>query len=202
MRMRPDPPTDRLPTPNPWSRAFFGLALILLAACNHKSATRPATLAPEPDVPAARKSDAPAQNQDAPPSQENGDMQPQMNLPRTSVTLTMPDGRRITLVAQKAVTEAQKAKGLMFRSSLPESEGMLFLYDHEEELGFYMANCYLSLDMIFMNRDKVVVGIVKRAKPMDPTVLSIGKPSQYVLEVNGGFTDRHVVEPGTRVAWE
>lgn len=129
-------------------------------------------------------------------------MQPQMNLPRTGVTLTTPDQRRITLVAQKATTEAQKAKGLMYRSSLPESEGMLFLYDHEEELGFYMANCYISLDMIFLNRDKVVVGVIKRAKPMDPTVLSIGKPSQYVLEVNGGFTDRHGVELGTRITWE
>jgi uncharacterized membrane protein (UPF0127 family) len=37
---------------------------------------------------------------------------------------------------------------------------------------------------------------------MDPTVLSIGKPSQYVLEVNGGFTDRHSVELGTRITWE
>lgn len=184
--MRPDPLTDRLPTP--WRHTFRGLALVLLiVACNHKSSTRPATLAPEPDPP---------------PAQENQDMQPQMNLPRTSVTLTMPDGRRITLVAQKAITEAQKGKGLMYRSALPESEGMLFLYDHEEELGFYMANCYISLDMIFMNRDKVVIGIVKHAKPLDPTVLSIGKPSQYVLEVNGGFTDRHNVEIGTRIAWE
>jgi uncharacterized membrane protein (UPF0127 family) len=79
---------------------------------------------------------------------------------------------------------------------------MLFPYDHEEELGFYMANCYISLDMIFMNRDKVVIGIVKRAKPMDPTVLSIGKPSQYVLEVNGGFTDRHAIAVGTRLTWD
>lgn len=195
MRMRPAPPTDRPPTRKSWRRAFWGLALGLLAACNHKSSTRPATLAPEPDAPTAQRADAPM-------ARENGDMQPQMNLPRASVTLTLPDGRRITLVAQKAVTEAEKAKGLMYRSSLPESEGMLFLYDHEEELGFYMANCYISLDMIFMNRDKVVVGIVKRAKPMDPTVLSIGKPSQYVLEVNGGFTDRHSVVPGTRIAWE
>jgi len=185
--MRPDPPNDRLTTSTPWRRAFWGLALVLLVACNHKSSTRPATLAPEPDPP---------------PAQENHDMQPQLNLPRASVTLITPDGRRITLVAQKAVTEAQKAKGLMFRSSMPESEGMLFLYDHEEELGFYMANCTISLDMIFMNWDRVVIGIVKRARPMDPTVLSIGKPSQYVLEVNGGFTDRHSVELGTRITWE
>jgi len=128
--------------------------------------------------------------------------QPQLHLPRTSVTLTTPAGRQMTLIAQLAASEKEKAKGLMYRSALPEAEGMLFLYDQEEELGFYMANCYISLDMIFMNRDKVVIGIMKFAKPMDPTVLTIGKPSQYVLEVNGGFTDRHEIVVGTRVTWD
>ena len=108
----------------------------------------------------------------------------------------------MTVVAQMAVSEAEKAKGLMYRTSMPESEGMLFLYDHEEELGFYMANCIISLDMIFMDRNKVVTGIIKSARPMDPTILTIGKPSQYVLEVNGGFADRHGIVPGTRVFWD
>lgn len=163
------------------------LLVLALAACNPKSSTRPATLGPETD---------------ARPTQEDGEMQPQMNLPRTSVTLVTPDGRTVSIMAQKAATEPQKAKGLMFRASLPESEGMLFLYDHEEELGFYMANCYLPLDMIFMNRERVVLGVIKHARPMDPTVLSIGRPSQYVLEVNGGFTDRHGIVPGTRITWD
>lgn len=128
-------------------------------------------------------------------------MQPQMNLPRTSVTLKTPDGRTLTLEAQIASTNEQKAKGLMFRKQLPESEGMLFTYDHEEELGFYMANCFISLDMIFMDRNRVVVGVIERAKPMDPTVLSIERPSQYVLEVNAGFAQRHRIVPGTQIFW-
>jgi uncharacterized membrane protein (UPF0127 family) len=128
-------------------------------------------------------------------------MQPQMNLPRTTVTIKTPDGRTLTLEAQIASTTEQKAKGLMFRRHLPESEGMLFTYDHEEELGFYMANCFISLDMIFMNRKREVVGIIENAKPMDPTVLSIGRPSQYVLEVNAGFAKRHRIESGNRLFW-
>ena len=167
-----------------FGRWMFFLTLI---SCNHQN-TRPAVL--------------PADTEKAPPSQEDPDMKPQLNLPRTSVTLTTPAGRKMTLIAQLAASEKEKAKGLMYRSSLPESEGMLFLYDHEEELGFYMANCYISLDMIFLDKDKVAIGVVKFARPMDPTVLTIGKPSQYVLEVNGGFTDRHEIVVGTRIVWD
>ncbi len=156
------------------------------AACNSRAA-RPVQMPPENPEPAAVPED---------------DMkQPQMNLPRTLVTLRTPDGRVLTLEAQVASTPPQQAKGLMFRRHLPESEGMLFVYDREEELGFYMANCFISLDMIFMDRDRVVVGVIERAKPMDPTILSIGRPSQYVLEVNGGFAERHGIVPGTRITW-
>ena len=191
--MRPDfPPSPSLSaTPKPAQIAGRVLIWLLFSlaffACSQKT-TRPAVL--------------PGEAEKAPTTQEDPDMQPQMHLPRTSVTLTTPAGRKMTLIAQLAASEKEKAKGLMYRSNLPESEGMLFLYDHEEELGFYMANCYISLDMIFMDRDKVVLGIVKYAKPMDPTVLTIGKPSQYVLEVNGGFTDRHEIVVGTRIAWD
>ncbi len=129
-------------------------------------------------------------------------MKPQLHLPRTSVTLKTPDGRMLSIDAQVAVSEEEKAIGLMYRSFMPESEGMLFLYDHEEELGFYMANCLISLDMIFMDGNKKVIGIIKNARPMDPTVLSIGRPSQYVLEVNGGFSDRHRITEGTQAAWK
>ncbi|MBU1069528.1 DUF192 domain-containing protein [Myxococcota bacterium] len=186
--MKPDSPPS-LAWARLWLRtAGWLLCALVLASCNHKT-TRPAVLPAETEKAASA-------------APEESDMQPQMNLAKTSVTLTTPDGRQMTLIAQIASSEPEKAKGLMYRSSLPESEGMLFPYDHEEELGFYMANCYISLDMIFMNRDKVVIGIMKRAKPMDPTVLTIGKPSQYVLEVNGGFTDRHNIAVGTRLAWD
>lgn len=135
------------------------------------------------------------------PQLEDSTIQPQMNLPRTLVTIKTPDKRMITLEAQIASTPEQKAKGLMFRKHMPESEGMLFIYDHEEELGFYMANCFISLDMIFMDRNREVVGIIENAKPMDPTVLSIGRPSQYVLEVNAGFVQRHHITQKTRIFW-
>lgn len=126
---------------------------------------------------------------------------PQMNLPRTVVTIEVPGRKRLVIEAQVALTEAQQAKGLMFRKRLPQDEGMLFLYDSERELGFYMANCFISLDMIFLDRNKRVVGIIKNAVPMDRTIRSIGRPSQYVLEVNGGFADKHGIAKGTRITW-
>ncbi len=126
---------------------------------------------------------------------------PQLNLPRTIVTISTPGKKRVVIEAQVALTLAQQAKGLMFRRTLPQDEGMLFIYDNERELGFYMANCYLPLDMIFLDRDRKVVGIIKEAVPMDRTIRSIGRPAQYVLEVNGGFTSRHGIGVGTEISW-
>ena len=127
---------------------------------------------------------------------------PQLNLKTTTVEIPLSSKKKIILKAQIAETEAQQAKGLMFRKYLPESEGMLFVYNKPSLLGFYMANCYIYLDMIFMDSDKKIIGFLKNQKPMDSTVRDIGKPSQYVLEVNGGFVDRHHIKTGIRLHWE
>ncbi|MBU1239503.1 DUF192 domain-containing protein [Myxococcota bacterium] len=131
----------------------------------------------------------------------NNMAEPQMNLPRTLVTIRRPGAKEINLEVQVAVSQKEQAKGLMFRRHLPQSEGMLFVYHKEQELGFYMANCFISLDMIFMDKDQKVVGTIENARPMDETVRSIGRPSQYVLEVNGGFAARHHITNGTVITW-
>ena len=117
------------------------------------------------------------------------------------VTIQRPGQKALILEVQVASTIAEKAKGLMFRKHLPQSEGMLFIFKAERELGFYMANCFIPLDMIFMNKDHKVVGILPNARPGDVTTRSIGKPSQFVLEVNGGFAAKHQITEGTIITW-
>jgi len=133
--------------------------------------------------------------------EKNTMAEPQMNLPRTLVTIKRPGAKDIVVEAQVAVSQAEQAKGLMFRRHLPQGEGMLFVYDQDQELGFYMANCFISLDMIFMDGANKVVGILANARPGDETVRSIGRPSRYVLEVNGGFAARHGIGIGTVITW-
>jgi uncharacterized membrane protein (UPF0127 family) len=135
-------------------------------------------------------------------SNRSDEMKPQLNLPVTVVTIKLNSGKKLFIQAQVAQIESEKSKGLMYRKSLPQNEGMLFVYKNENDLGFYMANCFISLDMIFLNSQKKVIGIIKNAVPFDQTVRSIGKPSQYVLEVNGGFSDSHNIMNGTQITWK
>lgn len=98
-----------------------------------------------------------------------------------------------------ARTPDARARGLMFRTELAPDRGMLFLFENEEPLSFYMRNTLIPLDMIFIGADRRIVGIVHRAEPRTLTSRSVGKPSQYVLEINGGLAQKHGIRAGQRV---
>ncbi|MGM0597890.1 MAG: DUF192 domain-containing protein [Myxococcota bacterium] len=125
----------------------------------------------------------------------------QKKLPRKVIHIYPAKGKRISLEVQIATTPQQKQKGLMFRKKLPQGEGMLFVYRNEQKLGFYMANCYIHLDLIFLDKNKKIVDIIRNAKPMDKTVLVPRQTSQYVIEVNGGFCKKHNIQINDLVKW-
>ena len=81
-----------------------------------------------------------------------------------------------------AETEEEKEKGLMHVKSLPEDEGMLFIYDKPQTVGFWMKNTLIPLDIIFIDEDYEVISVYK-ANPNDETVVE-EDDVQFVLEVN------------------
>lgn len=89
--------------------------------------------------------------------------------------------------------------GLAHRTELPADHGMFFVLGAEDDWAFWMCNTRFPLDMIFINAIGDVVGIVKHAQPYDETPRSVGAPSAFVLEVNGGWADLHGVEIGAKV---
>lgn len=91
------------------------------------------------------------------------------------------------------------AKGLMYRDSLADGDGMLFVFDDTAEHAFWMKNTFIPLDMLFIGPDRQVVGIVPEAVPQSTRSLSVGRPSRWVLEVPGGWAARHGVAAGSRV---
>ena len=94
--------------------------------------------------------------------------------------------------------EEERREGLMYRQSLEENSGMLFLYESERELSFWMKNTFIPLDIIFINSDFEIVDI-HHAVPCraDPCPQYVSKlPAQYVLEVNGGFAEKKGIEEG------
>ena len=81
-----------------------------------------------------------------------------------------------------ADTHEKQEKGLMGRESLPENQGMLFIYDEPQDLSYWMKNTLISLDIIFIDDDMEVVS-VKQGQPMSEEPIT-ENDVQYVLEVN------------------
>jgi len=64
-----------------------------------------------------------------------------------------------------------------------------------------MRNTLIPLDIIFINKDKEIVTIHKNTKVLSTQSYPSSAPSIYVLEVNGGFTDRHNIQEGNKIFW-
>ncbi len=87
----------------------------------------------------------------------------------------------------------------MNRTSLGANNGMLFVFAESEQQSFWMRNTFLPLDMVFIKSDRRVLGVVRNATPMTDDPRQVEGESQYVLEVNAGFTERHHIDRGTLV---
>jgi len=98
-----------------------------------------------------------------------------------------------------ANTPNERERGLMYETKLAEDEGMLFVFPTEQEHPFWMKNTPLSLDMIFLNAAKEVVGVVTDAPPFSESQLTVKKPSLYTIELRAGSVKRLGVREGNRV---
>jgi uncharacterized protein len=107
------------------------------------------------------------------------------------------DGARRAAVRVEIVdTPASREYGLMYRKHLDEDAGMIFVFKAPQHQEFWMKNTIIPLDMIFADSTGKIVGVARKAEPFSETIDSVEGDSQYVLEVNGGFCERHGVKPG------
>lgn len=83
----------------------------------------------------------------------------------------------------------QRETGLMYRESMEDDEGMLFIFENEELRGFYMKNTHIPLDLIFLNSQNKIVSITRNAKPQSLETIPSEVPAQYVLEINAGLSE-------------
>ena len=89
----------------------------------------------------------------------------------------------------------------MFRESLEDNRGMLFIYDFDGEYNFWMKNTLIPLDIIWINSEKEVVYIEYSAQPCQEICESInpGKDAKYILEINGGKANEIGLEIGDKI---
>jgi uncharacterized protein len=111
-------------------------------------------------------------------------------------------GERHAVRVELARTDAERARGLMHRRSLADDAGMLFLFDETTEHSFWMKDTPLPLDIVFIGEDGRIVGVIERAEPRTTSPRTVGVPSRYVLEVNGGWTRARGIARGDRVRFE
>jgi uncharacterized protein len=100
-----------------------------------------------------------------------------------------------------ATTQQEQALGLMFRRSLPENAGMLFLYDPPQPAAMWMKNTLIPLDMVFIAPDGRVLRIESNAEPLSTTVIPSEGDISAVLELNGGEADKIGLRRGDRVIY-
>jgi hypothetical protein len=106
-----------------------------------------------------------------------------------------------------ANTKKKRSKGLMYRESLGENEGMLFIFPYEGIHPFWMANTFIPLDILWINSSMEIVYIEENVPPCTKTgrlqsLCPSYKPegyAKYVLEVNGGWSSGNDVVEGTIV---
>ncbi|QFR32252.1 DUF192 domain-containing protein [Ancylobacter sp. TS-1] len=98
-----------------------------------------------------------------------------------------------------AVTPAERAKGLMYRTELAAGSGMLFDFGVEQPVYMWMKNTYISLDMVFIRADGRVASIATDTVPLSTATISSGVPVKAVLELPAGTAKALGIAVGDRV---
>ncbi len=101
-----------------------------------------------------------------------------------------------------ALDDEHRAFGLMYRNSLPEMNGMLFIYDRERELAMWMKNTFIPLDILFIDDEGKIITIAKSTQPRSLDRISSKGLAKAVLELNGGLTDKLGIMVGDEIIYE
>jgi uncharacterized protein len=119
-----------------------------------------------------------------------------------SLSFIAPDGTpRARISVEIAEDEVSRTQGLMGRQQMAEQQGMLFIFPDEQYRSFWMVNTPLSLDIMYVNKEKEIVTIQRNTVPFSEESIPSTAPATYVIEVNAGFADRHGISEGDRVQW-
>jgi uncharacterized membrane protein (UPF0127 family) len=116
-----------------------------------------------------------------------------------TVTIHTSSGEGVKVRVEIADNASEHARGLMYRTTLAENRGMLFIFEGEQKPSFWMKNTLIPLSIAFIGSEGRIVDI-QDMKPLDddpPSYVS-ARPAQYALEVNQGFFEERGVEVGDR----
>lgn len=118
---------------------------------------------------------------------------------RADTVLLRGDWGQVRFNVEIADEPQEQMRGLMGRTSMPVSSGMLFVYPAPRRSSFWMRNTLIPLDMLFIDATGVVRHIHHNAVPLDETAIFGGESILAVLEINGGLAQRLGIVEGTEL---
>lgn len=104
-----------------------------------------------------------------------------------------------TIHIEIADNDIERTQGLMYRKSMPDSCGMLFIFETMQSLSFWMKNTYIPLDIIYLDNEYRIVSIAPYTQPLSEEAIPSGSEARYVVEVVAGFCDRHRIALGDKI---
>ena len=164
-----------------WKIVIVLLAL-LLSACGGTQADKDTRAQ---NAPQATGSDRPARTEEA------------TSRGLRTVVIDTSGKQKVEVLVEIADGHFEQMRGLMYRTALGRDRGMLFVYDVEQYLSFWMRNTRIPLSIAFIDSKGRITDLLDM-KPMDdePPHYVSSEPVQYALEVNQGFFDKHGVKVG------
>ncbi len=166
--------------------------VVLGCACKSSQSSAPVTQAPDTVVAPAKESPRDVSDKDY--------VMPA--LPKARVTVTDVFRQRHVVDVEVAATTPSRTRGLMWRTALAETSGMLFIFPTEQPLRFWMRNTLIPLDMLFIRKNGTVLGVVENAEPQTEIGREVEGRSTYVLEVPGGWCKKRDIRAGAQATFE
>ena len=115
------------------------------------------------------------------------------------ISISAGNNRAVPLQVEIADTYDSRQTGLMYRRELKENSGMLFVFENESRLNFWMKNTYIPLSIAYIDK----TGIIKEIIYMKPLDISLTYPSSvpvmYAIEVNAGWFKKNNITAGCRI---
>lgn len=109
------------------------------------------------------------------------------------------DGKEHEIKVEIADKGFYRSFGLMYVKSMPEENGMLFIFPDEAVRNFWMKNTFIPLDIIYVGSDLEVKHVAKNTVPHSLEMVNSIYPAQYAIEVNAGISDKLGVTRGDKI---
>ena len=118
---------------------------------------------------------------------------------RKTLVITHPNGlHSVALTVEVAFTDEEHQRGLMFRDALPDNDGMLFVFEEDQDLGFWMKDTYVALTVAYIDARGRILETAD-LYPLSEDTHYPEQPYRYALEVNRGFFKEHVLPVGSKI---